>query len=182
MAVDWLKIRNEYINGGGSYRKLAEKYGVSFGTLRRRAETENWVKRRADQLHKIDIKTAQKAAELISDREAGRMVRILGMADKLSDQLDQAITELDRQLTKKKKKRRQVEYKDPKAPGKPTREIIEETEELEVVEGPIDRLGLQQLTMALKNLKEVIADAESAAPAHDGEDDPLTAALKEEFF
>ena len=110
------------------------------------------------------------------------MVRILGMADKLSDQLDQAISELDRQLTKKKKKRRQVEYKDPKAPGKPTREIIEETEELEVAEGPIDRLGLQQLTMALKNLKEVIADAESAAPAPDGEDDPLTAALKEEFF
>ena len=28
MAVDWLAIRNDYINGGGSYRKLAEKYGV----------------------------------------------------------------------------------------------------------------------------------------------------------
>ena len=58
MAVDWLAIRNDYINGGGSYRKLAEKYGVPFGSLRSRAEKENWPELKKEQLHKISIKTA----------------------------------------------------------------------------------------------------------------------------
>ena len=182
MAVDWIRIRNDYINGGGSYRKLAEKHGVSFGALRAKAKAECWVEKREQQLHKIATKTAQKTAERISDREAGRMARLLSMADRISDQLDQAIEELDRQIVKKKQKLRELEYKDRSAQGKPTKETITETEELEIVEGPIDRLGLQQLTTALKNLKEVISDAESAEPPEDGEDDPLTAALKEEFL
>ena len=40
MAIDWLKIRNEYIAGGGSYRALAEKYEVSLDTVKRRASAE----------------------------------------------------------------------------------------------------------------------------------------------
>ncbi len=43
MAVDWLKIRNDYINGGGSYRVLAEKYGVNKDTIAARAKKEQWV-------------------------------------------------------------------------------------------------------------------------------------------
>jgi len=181
-VVDWLKIRNEYINGCGSYRSISEKYGIPFGTVRSRAEKEEWVKLRKEQMQVLIQKTAQKTAEVLSDREADRLSRILTMADRLSDQLDQAITELDQQLVRQKKKQRVVEYNDPAAPGKPTKETVDEIEELEVVEGPIDRLGLQQLTTALKNLKEVISDAEAAVPPADGEDDPLTAALKEEFF
>ena len=79
MAVDWLAIRNDYINGGGSYRKLAEKYGVTLATIRRRAETENWIKLREEHQHKINTKAAQKAQEKISDAlsdEAASKVRI----------------------------------------------------------------------------------------------------------
>ena len=42
---DWKKIKAEYIRGGTSYRKLADKYrqdGVSFSSIRRRAEKEKW--------------------------------------------------------------------------------------------------------------------------------------------
>ena len=67
MAVDWLAIKTEYINGGISYRKLAEKYGVTFGTLRSRADKEKWVEQREEQQHKISTKSAQKTAEKISD-------------------------------------------------------------------------------------------------------------------
>jgi len=71
MAVDWLKIKTEYINDTAtSYRNLAEKHGVSFGALRARAEKEQWVAQRETQQHKISMETAQKAAEKISDNES----------------------------------------------------------------------------------------------------------------
>ena len=70
MAVDWLTIRNDYINGGGSYRQLAEKYGVKFSALREVAFREEWVAAKAEQMDKIRIETAQKTAEKIADDEA----------------------------------------------------------------------------------------------------------------
>lgn len=39
MAVDWLKIKTEYING---YRKLTAKHGVSESALTKRAIAEGW--------------------------------------------------------------------------------------------------------------------------------------------
>ena len=45
--ADWEKIKAEYIKGGTSYRKLSEKHGVSFGTLKRRAGLEKWAELRA---------------------------------------------------------------------------------------------------------------------------------------
>lgn len=42
-AVDWNKLKAEYIAGGTSYRKLAKKYDIPLATLARRAKDENWV-------------------------------------------------------------------------------------------------------------------------------------------
>ena len=70
MAGDWLTIRNDYINGGGSYRQLAEKYGVKFSALREVAYREKWVEAKAEQMDRIRIETAQKSAEKIADDEA----------------------------------------------------------------------------------------------------------------
>lgn len=70
MAVDWLRIKTEYINGGISYRKLAEKYNVSASSLMQRAAKEGWAKEREQQQSETEAKTKQKAAEKISDNEA----------------------------------------------------------------------------------------------------------------
>lgn len=70
MAVDWLKIRNDYINGGGSYRKLAEKYGVSFSTLQTRAKRESWKEEKTIQCDKVAAELRQKTAERIVDSES----------------------------------------------------------------------------------------------------------------
>lgn len=70
MAVDWLKIKTEYINGHISYRKLAEKYGVSESSLTRKAISEGWKAEREAQRSKIEAKTQQKAVEKIADNEA----------------------------------------------------------------------------------------------------------------
>lgn len=68
MAVDWLRIKTEYINDQNtSYRKLAQKYHVSFATLRARADKEQWVAQRTAQQHSISTRTAQEAQIKISD-------------------------------------------------------------------------------------------------------------------
>ena len=46
----WSKIKAEYISGGTSYRKLAQKYDVSFNTLKDIAIREEWTKLR-EQAH-----------------------------------------------------------------------------------------------------------------------------------
>lgn len=88
MAVNWLKIRNDYINGGGSYRKLAEKYGITLGALRVQAERENWPDLKKEQQHKTSTKIAQKTQDKISDAisdEAAAKARIRAKLIKMAE-------------------------------------------------------------------------------------------------
>jgi transposase-like protein len=77
--VDWKKLRAEYIAGGTSYRKLAEKHNVSFHTLRKQAAKENWKALRDE----ATSKTVTKIIEIESDKQAERMKRLLTVSDKL---------------------------------------------------------------------------------------------------
>lgn len=67
MAVDWLAIRNDYINGGGSYRKLAEKYGIPFSVLKDKAVGEKWKQAKEQQTNNVRTLTEQKTQEKISE-------------------------------------------------------------------------------------------------------------------
>ena len=77
--MDWKKLRAEYIAGGTSYRKLAEKHNVSFHTLRKQAAKENWKALRDE----ATSKTVTKIIEIESDKQAERMKRLLTVSDKL---------------------------------------------------------------------------------------------------
>lgn len=70
-GVNWRKIKAEYIAGGISQRKLAEKYGVSASNLMRKANREQWNKRReaaeSKAIARTEQKTAEKTAEIASD-------------------------------------------------------------------------------------------------------------------
>lgn len=77
--MDWKRIKAEYIAGGTSYRKLAEKYGVPFGTLRRVAEREKWTQKRTQVAQKADTKII----ETVSDDVADKAVNIVDVANKL---------------------------------------------------------------------------------------------------
>ena len=46
MAVPWTKIKADWLKGGTSYKKLAEKYGVKEGSIKNRASKEGWRKDR----------------------------------------------------------------------------------------------------------------------------------------
>ena len=77
--MDWKQAKAEYIAGGTSYRKLADKYGVSRSKLQARATREKW----ADLKSQAEAKTEAKLVESISDRGAQSAVDIVGVADKL---------------------------------------------------------------------------------------------------
>ena len=70
MAADWVTIRNDYINGGGSYRKLSEKYGVSLRTIAKHAKDEEWQQQKAENLNTIAIAVQQKTTEKIAESES----------------------------------------------------------------------------------------------------------------
>lgn len=137
--ADWQKIKTEYITTNTSYRKLAEKYGVSYPTIAKRSKEENW----AEQRKQFANKTLTKTIDEISDKAADKMSRIEGITDKLLIKLEKAVDELDLEIVKKKVK---VE-----------REGMEVTTESMQARagGIVDRSGLRQITAALKDLKEI---------------------------
>lgn len=66
---NWKKIKAEYIRGGTSYRKLAEKHGVSFSSIRRRAEKERWTDLRTQAEQKASIKIVESVASQDAEHE-----------------------------------------------------------------------------------------------------------------
>lgn len=152
MDFDWTKIKTEYITTDkSSYRKLAEKYGISLGTLCKRAQRENWAELKQQSYDKRVSKTIAS----VEDKQVKKLERILSITDKLLDKIEQAVDELDIQLCKKVEKVKEIEYNNYDRPDKPTKEIVHETEEVSEVRSIIDRKGVQELASAIKSLKEV---------------------------
>lgn len=81
--MDWKKIKAEYIAGGISYRKLAERYGVPFSTLKEHARREKWTELREKARHKADTNFAN----LMGEKQANRNAKIDDVADKLLDKI-----------------------------------------------------------------------------------------------
>lgn len=155
--IDWLKLKNEYINGNISYRKLAEKYDVSFNTLQKKARKEKWFAKRKEQHDKITTKTRQKTAEKIAEKEANRITRIENATDRLLEKIEKATEQLDQFIVTNRAKQKEIKYVNNKAGfGKPKKEIIQEIEHKEVVKTDfIDRNGIKNITSALKDLKDI---------------------------
>lgn len=170
--IDWLNIKNDYINTQTSYRKLCDKYGVSLATLRNRAEKEGWTTQRTTQQHRIAEKIAQKSIDVIAEKQIDRIKRITTVADTLLEKLEQATAQLDNYLVTNRVKVKKAEY-DPEAKGKLKTETTTETENIAIVAGIIDKNGLKQLTGALKDLKEI----QSVATASDTQMEKLDEVL-----
>ena len=84
---DFKKIKAEYIRGGVSYRKLADKYSVSFSAIRRRAEKEKWTDLRTQAEQKSSIKIV----ESVASQEAKRVDGIQTVADMLLQKIYEGV-------------------------------------------------------------------------------------------
>ena len=149
---EWGAIREEYAGTGISLRGLAKKRGVSYSTLQLRASRERWAELRGT------------AARAEGDSPGGApesmaRERILSARDALLKQVERAAAELDRTAVKLTTRERAIEYGDQDAPGKPTREITTDREQVNVVRTPVDLAGLKQLAAVLKDLTDVAQGA-----------------------
>lgn len=85
--MDWNKIKAEYIAGGTSYRKLAEKHGVSFTTLTRTAQRENWVGLR----QQAEDKAETKLVDVVSNKKVDIDKKYFNLVDKLMKRAEEVI-------------------------------------------------------------------------------------------
>ena len=121
------------------------------GTLQKRAQKEKWPDLKSQSYDKKVAKTVTS----IENNHVKKLERIFNITDKLLDKLEKAVDELDIQLCKRSEKIKEIEYNNDERPDKPTKEIIKEVEAVDEVRTIIDRKGVQELSAAIKNLKEV---------------------------
>ena len=94
--ADWQAIKTEYITTDTSYRKLAQKYGVSTTQICNVGRDEKWVEQREQFLNKTTAKTLEK----ISQQEANRAAKIHSVADKLLLKIE-AMVDSEKPLSEK---------------------------------------------------------------------------------
>ena len=149
--ADWQAMKTEYITTDTSYRKLAEKNGVSTTQVANHAREEGWRALREQHLQNVCTKTL----EALAQHQADNMARVQGITDKLLDKLEKAVDELNITLATNTKKTKVIEYNNPERPDKPTKEIIDEVEEIVQTMTIVDRAGLKAITSALRDIKEI---------------------------
>ena len=88
--MDWSKLKAEYIAGGTSYRKLAEKYGVPFSNLKNVAIKERW----ADLREQAKNVTETKLVEQIGRKNAKIDDKFFNLVDKLLDKAEGVIDDM----------------------------------------------------------------------------------------
>ena len=81
--ADWQKIKTEYITTDTSYRKLAQKYGVSHVQIGNVGKQENWVELRRQHLDR----TLTKTMTAISNKQVDRAAKLISVADLLLDKV-----------------------------------------------------------------------------------------------
>lgn len=95
-SVDWIKVKNEYINSDISQRKLAEKYNISYNTLKDKAHREKWATAKKRQHIRIASKSQEKTVEKIAEAESNRIVGLLKLTDKSAEKIATALDQLDK--------------------------------------------------------------------------------------
>lgn len=126
-SIDWISIKNEYINTTISYRKLAEKYSVSLPTVAKKSKEENWIEHREQNLHKTCTEVIQKTSAVIVKAEVNRISVLLDITDGLSLAAQKAIDQLS--------------------------SILHDGEIVDV--GMIDTFKMKQIASVAKDLKEI---------------------------
>jgi hypothetical protein len=87
--ADWKAIKTEYITTDTSYRKLAQKYGVSYNAIGNRSRDEKWQELRDQYLSK----TMTKTMNAIASQQASRAARLQSVADKLLTKVEKLLDE-----------------------------------------------------------------------------------------
>ena len=137
--IDWIKIKNEYINTNISQRSLAEKYKVPYQTIRDKAIKEKWFDKKKEQRSKIGAKMEQKTAEKIIEANVSYAKKLIEISEKTIDAVEKAVEQLE----------------------------IVVVEGVAVKTGVVNTYKIRQITQSIKDLKDIIAPKENGAGEED---------------
>lgn len=131
MAINWRKIKNEYISTTISQRALADKYGISSRSVTAKSTAEGWVELRKKNFDEASAKLQQKTTEKIIEREATELAE---MASALDAVYSVVMREVESLKAGKERNTKQKKIKDYSEKNKP-KEMIERTD----VESTLDK-------------------------------------------
>ena len=83
MATDWQALRIEYVNGAMQYKELAEKHGIKEGTVRQRANREDW----AHERNALSRAVTQAANATLGDERATLLAKFNEQDAKIAEAL-----------------------------------------------------------------------------------------------
>lgn len=153
---DWKQLEKEYIlSDYKTVSSFLKDKGINNNAYIRRV-TKGWKEKKSQNSDKKVAKIIEKVTEKESEKEAQQIANIKSIANDLALNIIKANSQLETYIVKNKKKTKKVKY-DYKV-SKPSEEEITEKEEIETMEGIIDRQGLKMLTSALKDLNEIIGE------------------------
>lgn len=89
--ADWEKMKAEYLTTDITIRELAQKYGVHYTTIGKKAAKEDWQTLRQQQSNK----TLTKILTADTKRKADRAARLMSVADKLTDKIERYVDGAD---------------------------------------------------------------------------------------
>lgn len=81
---NWAEIQQEYIYKGTSLRRLAEKHGVPFSTLGRRAQKGGWEQKRVQ----VSTEVSTALLEVVTDAAVDRATRIVNITNTVAEKLE----------------------------------------------------------------------------------------------
>ena len=153
---DWKQLEKEYISGNyKSINAFLKEKGISRNKTTN-TQTKEWNIKKHQKDIKKTSKTIEKVIEKEAEKEAQQIVDIKSIANDLALNIIKANSQLETYIVKNKKKTKKVKY-DYKI-SKPKEEEITENEEINTMEGIIDRQGLKMLASALRDLNEIIGE------------------------
>lgn len=153
---DWKQLEKEYIlSDHKSISSFLNDKGINNNSYARN-NTKGWKEKKRQNTDKKVTKTIQKVTEKEAEKEAQQIVDVKSIANDLALNIIKANSQLETYIIKKKKKTKTIKY-DYKV-SKPQEETTTENEEIETMNGIIDRQGLKMLASALKDLSEILTD------------------------
>lgn len=155
---DWKQLEKEYILS--DYKSVSDFFRNKNipNNSRNRSNTKGWKEKKCQKSDSVVTKTIEKVIEKESEKEAQKILEVKDVANDLLKKIVQANNELNMHLARNKKKTKTVEY-DYQC-NKPSKETIEENEEIKSYVDIIDRQGLKMLTSALKDLNDILSNKE----------------------
>ena len=98
LKTDWELIERDFLASGMSYRALAEKYGLSLSSVKKRAAAGHWQERLLA-LKREEERAAESGTEKLLELRESRRAMLLNTADDLLEKLRQALDQLEPENT-----------------------------------------------------------------------------------